>query len=112
VLPTAFFNLKYCFYDSPCEFLFFLSLDSRIFGTKILVMRFGVIAVFLTLSIYSCTKEEQVCVSCVGLDNQFGFDESTRTTECAEDSTTAFGNAFKESERLGGQEMNCTYTGQ
>lgn len=75
-------------------------------------MRFWGLALFTSLSIYSCTKEKQVCVSCVGIDNQFGFDESTRATECAEDSATAYGNAFKESERLGGQGMSCNYVGQ
>ena len=72
-------------------------------------MRYLVFVVFITFSIFSCKKEKQICVSCVGIDPLLGFIESTSATECAEDSSTAFRNAFNESERLGGEGMSCDY---
>lgn len=70
------------------------------------------LAILFFLTIYSCTKENQICVTCVGLNPQFTHDEDTRATECAEDSTTAYNNAFEKSEQKGGTGMNCQYTNE
>lgn len=71
-----------------------------------------IIISFLSFLALSCKKENQVCVSCVGIDNQLGFDQNTEATECHEDSLTAYRNAFEASAAKGGSGMSCSYLNQ